>query len=110
MTGTPQKYPSTDKHRLVGSYHAGNPVKDSELLGCGLAIAYKSNAKDVKPEDFTIFSVNTKCVKTLKTNFDIPAKMPACSGGKCICAWFWQGQTSADEIVKYLSCGALFGI
>ncbi|KAL7269184.1 hypothetical protein RUND412_008158, partial [Rhizina undulata] len=49
----------------IPSYHAGNPIDDSHLLGCGLAIAYKDTADDVKPADFTIFSVNDKCVNGL---------------------------------------------
>ena len=82
------------------SMHAGTPIKDSELLGCGLAIAYKSNVNDVKPEDFTIFSVNHDCVRYKNTAFQVPAGMPACPGGKCICAWFWQGQESFNEMVS----------
>ncbi|KAL7267541.1 hypothetical protein RUND412_009866, partial [Rhizina undulata] len=49
----------------IPSYHPGNPIDDSHLLGCGLAIAYKDNDDDVKPADFTIFSVNDKCVNGL---------------------------------------------
>ncbi|RPB25037.1 hypothetical protein L211DRAFT_134950 [Terfezia boudieri ATCC MYA-4762] len=80
------------------SMHAGNPVKDSQLRGCGLAIAYKSDINDAQPEEFTVFSVNQKCVKDKNTVFQVPAGMPACPGDKCICAWFWQGQNSANEM------------
>ncbi|KAH8154297.1 uncharacterized protein LAJ45_02065 [Morchella importuna] len=82
----------------IPSYHAGTPIKNSEILGCGLAIAYKDSAASVNPSDFTIFSVNTDCVDNLHTSFDVPAGMPECPNGKCICAWFWQGQASADEM------------
>lgn len=77
------------------SMHASD---DSKLLGCGLAIAYKSKFEDVKPEDFTVFSVNHKCVKDIKTSFEVPKGLPSCEGGNCICAWFWQGQNSANEM------------
>ncbi|KAI5840628.1 hypothetical protein BZA05DRAFT_16288 [Tricharina praecox] len=80
------------------SLHAGTPVEAGQLLGCGLAIAYKSKFTDVKPEDFAVFSVNHQCVKQLKTTFDVPKVMPKCPDGGCICAWFWQGQSSADEM------------
>ncbi|KAL7266235.1 hypothetical protein RUND412_011229, partial [Rhizina undulata] len=49
------------------------------------------------PADFTIFSVNDKCVNGLYQDFEVPA-LPACDNGKCICAWFWEGQDSANEM------------
>lgn len=89
--------PTNDK--LAPSYHAGDPIDPKQLLGCGLAIAYKDDATKVQPEDFTIFSVNDQCVNGLKQDFSVPAQMPACPNGKCICAWFWQGQDSDNEMV-----------
>lgn len=80
------------------SMHAGTPINDNALLGCGLAIAYKSDVNQVQPADFTIFTVNTQCVKTLRTDFQVPKDMPPCPNGKCVCAWFWQGQNSANEM------------
>jgi hypothetical protein len=80
------------------SMHAGNPVRPADLTGCGLAIAYKSDIKQVQPEDFVIFSVNTQCVQNLRTSFQVPKAMPPCPNGKCICAWFWQGKHSANEM------------
>lgn len=79
-----------------GALHAG--TGEDQLLGCGLAIAYKDDPFSVQPEDFVIFSVNTECVKTMRTTFDVPANMPNCKNGKCTCAWFFQGQTSFDEM------------
>ncbi|KAL7269811.1 hypothetical protein RUND412_007509, partial [Rhizina undulata] len=81
----------------VPSYHAENAVYDSHLFGCGLVIAYKDNAEYVKPEDFTIFSVNDKCVNGLYEDFEVPA-LAACTDGKYICAWLWEGQDSANEM------------
>lgn len=78
--------------------HSGPDMADQNLRGCALAIAYKSNAQEVRPEDFVVFSVNHYCVKQLRTVFDIPAGMPPCPNGKCVCAWFWQGQVSNDEM------------
>jgi len=79
--------------------HAGPNIDDNLLRGCALAIAYKSDAKQVKPEDFVVFSVQHRCVKDRKTQFDVP-KLPRCPNGKCVCAWFWQGQVPEnDEMV-----------
>lgn len=61
----------------------------NDLGGCALAVAYKSDVSQVQPEDFTIFSVNQTCVWYMHTSFSIPAQMPQCPDGKCICAWFW---------------------
>jgi len=80
------------------SIHAATPVDTGRLLGCGLAIAYKSDFHEVRPNDFTIFSVNHDCVRTTSTEFQVPKDMPECPSGGCICAWFWQGQNSADEM------------
>ena len=56
--------------------------------GCALAIAYKSNVKDVKPEDFVVFTVVHDCPKRMREPIDVP-NLPACPNGKCTCAWFW---------------------
>ncbi|CUS15635.1 unnamed protein product [Tuber aestivum] len=90
--------PSSANDKPAPSYHAGTPIDPKQLLGCGLAIAYKDDATQVQPEDFTIFSVNDRCVDGLKQNFPVPAQMPDCPNGKCICSWFWQGQDSANEM------------
>lgn len=66
--------------------HANN---QQDVAGCAIAIAYKSNVNDVKPEDFVIFTVNWMCPWYLKTTFQVPIGMPACPDGGCICAWFW---------------------
>lgn len=78
-----------------------------DLTGCGLAIAYNDNARDVKPEDFAIFSVNQTCVWTRFTEFQVPANMPPCPEGGCTCAFFWVhspnsgGEESASLISIY---------
>ena len=59
------------------------------VKGCALAIAYKSDANDVLPADFAVFSINQTCVWTRFTDFQVPARMPPCPDGGCTCAWFW---------------------
>ncbi|KAF9550173.1 hypothetical protein CPC08DRAFT_648002 [Agrocybe pediades] len=68
------------------AYHT---LGKDDLEGCALAIAYKNDAKAVQPEDFTVFSVNQTCVWTRFTDFQVPARMPPCPEGGCICAFFW---------------------
>ncbi|THU83384.1 hypothetical protein K435DRAFT_784205 [Dendrothele bispora CBS 962.96] len=73
----------------------GSPMSEyhttgfDDLTGCALAIAYKNDARDVKPEDFTVFSVNQTCVWTRFTDFQVPERMPPCPEGGCTCAFFW---------------------
>ncbi|KAI0359907.1 hypothetical protein OH77DRAFT_1434295 [Trametes cingulata] len=59
-----------------------------DVKGCALAIAYKADVNDVKPDDFAIFSINQTCVWNMYTKFDVP-NLPACPEGGCHCAWFW---------------------
>ncbi|KAJ3744529.1 hypothetical protein EV360DRAFT_76597 [Lentinula raphanica] len=53
----------------------------SNVKGCALAIAYKSNASEVVPGDFTVLSVNQTCVWMREMEFEVPERMPACEGG-----------------------------
>jgi len=62
--------------------------KHTDVAGCALGIAYKSNVNDVKPNDFVIMSVVKDCPARALQAFDIPY-LPACPNGKCICSWFW---------------------
>lgn len=73
----------------------GSPITEfhtnsfEDLKGCALAITYESDVSKVKPEDFAVFSVNHTCVWTRFTDFQVPARMPSCPDGGCICAFFW---------------------
>ena len=69
-----------------------------DLKGCALAITYESDVGKVQPENFTVFSVNHTCVWYEATNFQVPARMPPCPEGGCICAWLWiHSEKSGDE-------------
>ena len=73
-----------------------------DLKGCALVIAYESDVKKIPPEDFTVFSINQTCVWSRFTEFSVPARMPPCPNGKCICAWFWiHSQDSGGEQSAY---------
>ncbi|GAA5844091.1 hypothetical protein JCM9279_003731 [Rhodotorula babjevae] len=77
----------------VGAYHSGDPtaadVDFSLVSGCALAIADVDDISKVTMDNLAIFSVQHQCIQQKMTSFDIPAKMPACTGSKCICGWFW---------------------
>lgn len=75
----------------------------NDLEGCSLAIAYKSDVEDVKPEDFTVFSVNQTCVWTRFTDFKVPGRMPPCPEGGCICAFFWIHAPDAGGEENYMN-------
>ncbi|GAA5905158.1 hypothetical protein JCM6882_000396 [Rhodosporidiobolus microsporus] len=75
-----------------GAFHSGDPagpIDENLLSGCGLAIADVDDIEDVTMDNLAIFSVNHRCVRDRVTSFEIPAKMPACTGDKCVCGWFW---------------------
>jgi len=74
-----------------------------DLGGCAISIAYKSDVNDVTPDDFVIISVNHTCVWTRFTAFDIPAEMPPCPGGKCICAWHWIHNSDSGSEQMYMT-------
>ncbi|CDZ98793.1 hypothetical protein [Phaffia rhodozyma] len=78
----------------VGPLHTvlnfGEAVDDSKFGGCALAIAYESDVKKLKPEDFTIFSVNHSCVWYREISFEVPQDLPECDDEKgCHCTWNW---------------------
>ncbi|KDN50638.1 hypothetical protein RSAG8_01136, partial [Rhizoctonia solani AG-8 WAC10335] len=74
-----------------------------DLGGCALAIAYKSDATQVQPEDFVVFSINHRCIWDRFTDFQVPANMPACPDGKCTCAWFWQHRENSGGDEMYMN-------
>ncbi|KAF9450455.1 hypothetical protein P691DRAFT_725922 [Macrolepiota fuliginosa MF-IS2] len=82
------------------AYHTTGP---NDVKGCALAITYKNNVDDVKPEDFTIFSVNQTCVLRRHTDFQVPEQMPACPEEGCICAFFWIHSQDAGGEENYMN-------
>ncbi|KIK47453.1 hypothetical protein CY34DRAFT_764229 [Suillus luteus UH-Slu-Lm8-n1] len=74
-----------------------------DVKGCALAIVQESDVSKIKPEDFTVFSVNQTCVWHRFTTFQVPADMPACPGGKCTCAWFWIHSPDSGSEQMYMN-------
>ncbi|GAA5947645.1 hypothetical protein JCM3765_001016 [Sporobolomyces pararoseus] len=90
----------------AGPYHAGDPnsmeIDDHLVSGCALAIADVENIEDVTMDNLVIFSTNQNCVRQKETTFEIPAKMPKCTGSNCICSWHW---LAANGTANYYQTG-----
>ncbi|KAI0346057.1 hypothetical protein BDW22DRAFT_1342339 [Trametopsis cervina] len=80
--------------------HANN-IQD--VTGSAIAIAYKSDVNDVKPEDFVIISTVRQSPWYLNNQFDIPDELPACPNNKCICAWFWIHAADSGSEQMYMT-------
>ncbi|PCH42401.1 hypothetical protein WOLCODRAFT_120494 [Wolfiporia cocos MD-104 SS10] len=87
----------------------GSPISEfhttglDDVKGCGLAITYNSDVADVQPGDFTVFSINQTCVWTRFTDFQVPARMPVCPEGGCICAFFWIHSPDSGAEQNYMN-------
>ncbi|PRP74785.1 hypothetical protein PROFUN_06646 [Planoprotostelium fungivorum] len=73
-----------------------------DVAGCAFAISYKSDPRQVKPEDFVIFSVVHDCVARQNQTFNIP-NLPACPNGKCMCSWFWIHKSIGGSDQMYMT-------
>jgi len=69
----------------VSNAHAPHRL---DVAGCAVGIAYKSDHREVKPNDFVIFTVEHDCPARFLQNFSVP-NLPACPNDQCMCAWFW---------------------
>jgi hypothetical protein len=69
--------------------------------GTALAIAYTSDITKVKPSDMTVISVNTVSPWYRNTDYKIPAGLPACPSGGCLCTWNWIHQANHGEGYPY---------
>jgi len=76
-------------------------VNREDVAGCAFAIAYKSDPKQVKPEDFVIFSVVRDCIARQNQTFDVP-NLPFCPNGKCMCSWFWIHKSAGGTDQMYM--------
>jgi hypothetical protein len=54
-----------------------------------LSIAYESDVTKLRPNSFTVISVNYASVWKRETDYQIPAELPACPPGGCHCSWNW---------------------
>lgn len=87
----------------------GQSVNVKAFGGTALGIAYTSDVNALKPNDMTIISVNYASPWNRQVSYQIPAGMPPCPSGGCICSWNWihragNGEGYGEEIVRFLIC------
>ncbi|KAH7101427.1 hypothetical protein BKA62DRAFT_795448 [Auriculariales sp. MPI-PUGE-AT-0066] len=61
----------------------------SMAQGTAFAISYTSNINEVNLDNLVVFSVAPRTPWKRLTAYEVPADMPACPEGGCICAWGW---------------------
>ncbi|WVQ97816.1 hypothetical protein IAU59_004931 [Kwoniella sp. CBS 9459] len=85
----------------VGALHTVNTYNgtvDSKWFGgTALAIAYTSDIDSLQPNDMTVISVDYNSVWEREISYAIPAGLPACPSGGCLCTWNWIHQGGNGE-------------
>lgn len=79
----------------------GQPVDNKWFGGSSIGIAYTSDINSVQPNDMTIISVNHASPWLRETPYQIPAGMPPCPAGGCICSWNWLHRAGNGEGYPY---------
>ncbi|KIN97736.1 hypothetical protein M404DRAFT_888845 [Pisolithus tinctorius Marx 270] len=67
--------------------------------GTAFAISYNSELSQVTLDNLVVFSVLYNTPWKRVTTYDVPAAMPACPSGGCICAWVWVS-AAADPLFR----------
>ncbi|KAJ7592659.1 hypothetical protein C8J56DRAFT_929164 [Mycena floridula] len=62
---------------------------ETMAAGTAFAISYTSDITKVTPENLVVFSVRLHTPWKRLTSYDVPAALPECPDGGCICAWGW---------------------
>ncbi|TXT15888.1 hypothetical protein VHUM_00391 [Vanrija humicola] len=99
--GSPWACPSvSDTSQDEGPLHTANkynkPPDPRYFGGTALSIALTSDFESVRPEDFTIISVNATSPWTKKTEYKLP-RLPKCPKGGCLVGWHWIHQKTHGE-------------
>nr|XP_018260028.1 uncharacterized protein I303_08100 [Kwoniella dejecticola CBS 10117]OBR82186.1 hypothetical protein I303_08100 [Kwoniella dejecticola CBS 10117] len=85
--------PDGGQYSGVGALHVMNTyngtVDNKWFGGSALAIAYTSDVGSLQPNDMTVISVNQNSVWEREISYQIPAGMPPCPSGGCLCSWNW---------------------
>ncbi|KIY46927.1 hypothetical protein FISHEDRAFT_46370 [Fistulina hepatica ATCC 64428] len=66
-----------------------NVILESMAAGTAFAISYTSDINEVTPENLVVFSVTPNTPWKRVTTYEVPAAMPPCPDGGCICGWGW---------------------
>ncbi|GFZ45114.1 hypothetical protein JCM24511_02840 [Saitozyma sp. JCM 24511] len=85
----------------VGALHVMNNFGEAPNIsyfgGTSLAIAYTSDISTIQPSDLTVISVNYSSVWWRETAYEIPAGLPSCPSGGCLCTWNWLHEADHTE-------------
>ncbi|KAI9638433.1 uncharacterized protein MKK02DRAFT_22658, partial [Dioszegia hungarica] len=81
---------------VMNQYNNTN-VDPTKFGGTALAIAYTSDVSALQPNDMTVISVVQQSVWTRAISYDIPADLPACPPGGCLCTWNWIHRAGSGE-------------
>ncbi|KAK4687237.1 hypothetical protein P7C73_g2884, partial [Tremellales sp. Uapishka_1] len=89
----------------IGALHVMNrfneTVNNIWFGGTSLAIAYTSNPATLQPNDMTVISVSQNSVWFREANYSIPAGLPPCPAGGCLCTWNWIHEANHGEGYPY---------
>ncbi|RSH91054.1 hypothetical protein EHS25_010230 [Saitozyma podzolica] len=87
----------------TGPLHVMNTFGEAPNIsyfgGTSIAIAYTSDITTIQPNDLTVISVNYSSVWWRETAYEIPAGLPSCPSGGCLCTWNWIHE--ADHLEGY---------
>ncbi|KAL7419478.1 hypothetical protein Q5752_006316 [Cryptotrichosporon argae] len=93
--------PAGDNSTGVGALHTmntyGGSFDPSWQGGAALAIAYTSDPSTLQPNDLTVISVNQTSVWARAVDYQIPAGLPPCPAGGCLCTWNWIHEANHGE-------------
>jgi hypothetical protein len=64
-------------------------TNESMAAGTAFAISYQSDISKVTEENLVVFTVRYHTPWKRLTSYSVPAALPACPPGGCICAWGW---------------------
>ncbi|CAK5275406.1 unnamed protein product [Mycena citricolor] len=81
----PENY-NVDTCIISPNMHTQN---QSMAAGTAFAISYTSDIKAVTEDNLAVFTVRYHTPWKRVTSYDVPADLPACPKGGCICAWGW---------------------
>lgn len=109
-----QSWDEANEQDGVGALHVMNQFNQTAdpqwFGGTALAIAYTSDETSVQPNDFTVISVNQGTVWYRAVSYSIPAALPACPAGGCLCTWNWIHEANHGEGYPYEIVSLLFAL
>lgn len=76
-------------HGMRHTQDAQDAKQLTDVKGCAIAIGYESDPRKLKPSEMVVISVDYQCPWFKAARFQIPAGLPPCPPGGCLCTWNW---------------------